>query len=556
MQPGNTQRMTVPRLMSFLVLCCGLGSAAAQAQSSSADKPDKIGPPTAVPALKGLEGVKLPSDAIIVVCEQAADALRQLPRFIVIAPEKLKEMQDEIDRLKAKPRQEKPVLPSLLHIEGRVEGEVVHFDVRYELETDRPGALLALGCKQARLRGASLDGRAPLIRVVEGEGFVANVENKGKAQLTAQYSLPLTASGATGATRTLDLDLPHAAGTTIKLHIGDVKDMRVNDRALDNPLLTWRGGWLEGSLDPVPAGKLTITWKGSSAAPGGPAVLTAEGHIQVRVDRRQLSTEAVLDIKVQGGQTNVWKLLVPLQSQLKLKPADEGRITIETRDFPNASLRTLRMKEPSSEPLTVTVEASQPVSPRSGARLGIGPFALLGATRQTGTGVISSEAGNLLLHTHLPASRTTTLVPPKPDDLKGSQVHAFSYVLPPLSDNPPFVDKNGTLSLLEVEAETVRGRIETRVSHVFRLPRKENAEDQRFWMVQTTIEARLLQPGVEQLVWQLPPDWRYVGSEQRPGEPRVDVESRDKDPRIVLRPAREPWKTFQIALRQIRTAQR
>jgi len=63
-----------------LLLLVGFDAAThAQTSSSNPDKKSPASPPSVQP-VKGLDGLKLPSDAIIVVCEQAADAMRLLPR--------------------------------------------------------------------------------------------------------------------------------------------------------------------------------------------------------------------------------------------------------------------------------------------------------------------------------------------------------------------------------------------------------------------------------------------------------------------------------------------
>jgi hypothetical protein len=569
MQTGSNH-LPMPRVLPVLLLLTAICSETS-AQNTGSGNPEKKGPtspsapaPPSQPAKGGLDGFKLPSDAIIFVCEQAADPLRLLPRFIMIAPEKLKELLDENEKLKAKQRLDKPIQPSTCHIEGKIEGNLAHLEVRYEGVTDKPGALVALGCKQAQLTRASLDGQTPWLRMVEGEGFVMQVDKAGNYQVTVHYTLSLTGNSPT---RTLELDLPRTTGTTVKLHfVGEVKDLRVNDKPLSATRLEWHNNLLEGPPGADGLNKLTLAWKGSHVAPGGPTVLAAEGKkIEVDIDeQRRITTRATLLLNVQGGQARVWKLLVPLESRLELAPADEARLTIETQDYPNASLRTLRLKEPSADPLTVVVAPPpRPVlpatSPRPGQpptpiRVGIGPFAVLGATRQTGSVVVSNAVGNLLLQWHLPAWCRTTHRPLSAEEKKpGVQVHAFRYDLPPLNEAPPFVDKGGdpaTLAFLELEGEIVRGRVEARVTHTFRLPPAKNLTDPRTWTVTTTIDARLLQPGVETLLWQLPPDWSYDSNNPRP-EQVLDI-GQDEERQVVLKLSNESWKTFQINLKGIR----
>ena len=311
MQTGSNH-LPMPRGLPVLLLLMVFCSATAAQNPGSTGNPEKKGPttpstptPPALPAKGGLDGLKLPSDAIIFVCEQAADPLRLLPRFIMIAPEKLKEILDDNEKLKAKQRLDKPLQPSTCHIDGKIEGNLAHLEVRYEGVTDKPGAFVALGCKQAQLTRASLDGQTPWIRMVESEGFIVQVEKAGNYQVTVQYTLSLTGNSPT---RTLELDLPRTTGTTVKLHfVGEVKDLRVNDKPLSATRLDWHNNLLEGPPGSDGVSKLTLTWRGSHVAPGGPTVLAAEDQkIEVGIDeQRRITTRATLQLKVQGGQTKV-----------------------------------------------------------------------------------------------------------------------------------------------------------------------------------------------------------------------------------------------------------
>jgi len=242
-----------------------------------------------------------------------------------------------------------------------------------------------------------------------------------------------------GSTRNLELDLPRAAGTTLKLQIpGEVKDLRINDKPVADTLMTWKNGWLDGSPGTGIPDRLGLSWKGSTSLPGGPATLSAENKIVVRIDdAMRLHTEAQLLLKVQGGTTKQWRLLVPPGAQLILSSTDEDKLTVETQELPGASLRILRLKEPAAVPLTLSVRVpDRPALPRPSTRLAIGPFALLGATRQTGSIVLVNEAAGLHLQPYRLAA-TTPRVPTMEESKLGPQVRAFNYELPPLAETPP-----------------------------------------------------------------------------------------------------------------------
>jgi hypothetical protein len=507
-------------------------------------------PPTVAPQPgKTLDNIKLPADAIVVLCEQAADALRMLPRFIVLSPEKFQEMQDEIARLNAKLQGEKPTSPSFCHLEGRVEGHLVFLEARFDLTTTKPNAPILLACGQAQPTRALLDGKTPLLRS-EAEGYVVHVEKPGEHSLTVQLTAALKVEGSS---RKLELDLPRAAGTKLKLDIpGEVKDLRVNDKVLSDSLLVFHQGRLEGSIElgPGQVEKLTLSWKGINTTPGSPTTLVSEGRVQVRVDERQtLSTEARLSLKVQGGQTRQWRLLVPLGARLVLSPADEERVQVDKQDYLTVSLRTLTLKEASADPLQVSVLVpARPLPPRGqpGGRVPIGPFAVLGATRQTGTLVVSSQASNVQFQFFRHGTTTEREVAAEERKL-GVRVHGFSYETLPLNENPPFTDKNsGSLSLLDLEAETVRGLVETRVTHTLRLPRKEKDVDKRQWQVTSTLGVKLIHPGVETLEVQLPPDCQFLPPDTRQPDPVLNVNFDEQRHVVQYKLQSEGWKQFQL----------
>jgi hypothetical protein len=104
-----------------------------------------------------------------------------------------------------------------------------------------------------------------------------------------------------------------------------------------------------------PAEKLDVGWRSRSAAAAG-AVLAADGAITVRVDPREVVTEAKLVLKVLGGQTRSWPLLVPAGAEVAVDPADAARVDkIDSANQKSMQLRTIRLKADSPDPLHVTV---------------------------------------------------------------------------------------------------------------------------------------------------------------------------------------------------------
>ena len=83
----------------------------------------------------------------------AADATDRPPaKQVVLSYAKYKELLDEIARLKAKSKPTPPAKCRLL--KGRVEGGLVFFTAQFEFHADRPDAVFALACGQAKALGA------------------------------------------------------------------------------------------------------------------------------------------------------------------------------------------------------------------------------------------------------------------------------------------------------------------------------------------------------------------------------------------------------------------
>jgi hypothetical protein len=480
------------------------------------------------PAGKKLDLMSLPAGAILVVCEQAADALRQVPTHVLLAPEKYQEMLDEIARLKTR-LAERPTSPARCSLKGRVEGRLVLLQAQFEFVTERPDALVALGGSPAQATAAVLDGRTPLLRT-DTEGFAVQVEKPGEHQVTLDLVLAL------GRPRTdfgFEVALPRAAITTLELDLPPgTKEVRLGNQPLADTLLTFKNNHLSGSLGAID--KLDLSWKGASTQLATP-ILTAEGHVQVRAESTGLSTEAELTLRAQDGNVRQWRLLVPLKARVQVGPADEARVErIDTTDQKAASLRTIHLKEASDTPLIVLISTHAPL-PRPGTLTPIGPFTVLGATRQYGSLLVSNAVADL--HLEYQAHGDLTRRDLSPDDQRRAPglVAAFDYrsLLP---ERPPSATAPAALSWLSLEAETVHGQVKTRLTHALSLdaeaPPAGPAEAKRAWRVLTTIEATPRRNEVDQLKVLIPPDCDLVEDSAR-GD-RVTRVDYDKAARLVV----------------------
>src|SRR6516165_8574056 len=127
-------------------------------KASGADKKtDKKSMPGPMPSadskkpidLKNLDLSSLPADAVLIICERAAEALQMVPNAVILTPSKYQEMRDEIERLRKLLQIDKPVAPSRCELKGRVEESAVILEAEFQGSTERPNTLVTLACPQA-----------------------------------------------------------------------------------------------------------------------------------------------------------------------------------------------------------------------------------------------------------------------------------------------------------------------------------------------------------------------------------------------------------------------
>jgi len=133
---------------------------------------------------------------------------------------------------------------------------------------------------------------------------------------------------------------------------------------------------------------LDISWKGSVSEPAkGPPILTATGRISVRINEVHVLTDVDLTLQVLRGETAQWQIAVPglpagTDLDVKVNPPDEQRIqSIDRAIGTEDGVVTIRLKEPSGEPLRVTLQINQR---RPGGSIPVGPFSVFGALPQKG----------------------------------------------------------------------------------------------------------------------------------------------------------------------------
>jgi hypothetical protein len=454
-------------------------------------------PPNKDAAKKGmpsLDQLKLPAGAVLVVCDKIQDALRLVPKAVVLTPEKYQEL---IDRIAALEKQVKPgrQLPNVCKLTGKVEGDQVHLQIDYRFRTDKAGAQVFLGCQGTQPTRAALDpgdarpeGQLPLL-VPVNDGLVVQVADPGDHRLSLWLRVPVgvRAAGAPGAftEKGFELNLPGAAVTTLELTLpAAVKELRWNDR---NEARADGGPW---TLALGSVKNAAFAWREPIALAGAGALLTADAQITVEIDEQAVQQSAVLTLQDLRGQAKEWQVWVPAGAQVQLKSAATPAPRLLAA---GASLYRVVLDQPTNERLQLEVQHRQPRRPR----VPVGPFTVAGTPTQQGA---------VLIKTTPEATRGVRLeyVRPRgvlPHDVTEEQrrqnvVAVFQYGT--VAAAPP---PKGAAPLLEVELQPVRGVVEARVEHTLRLRPAETG-----WQVQATtrIQATPLHTGVGHLDVQLP----------------------------------------------------
>jgi hypothetical protein len=515
-----------------------LGAAAAQPAGSDKKGTNAGDKKAAVPEA-------FPSATVIGVYESVADALRKNPDFFLVKRERYKELVDAEKRLQAHLGRPRPLAttPSKCVLKGKVEGGLVLLQAQFEFDTQKPGEVVRLACGLANATGATLDGRTPALlggrgRVApakgrpgddEAEGFSVWVEKPGDHQLALDLVLAVAAWPTL--TQGFVLDLPRAAMTRLELELpGGAGDIHVGGKVLGETLLKQKNNAVAGPLGAID--RLDLSWK-PAQAPSASAVLASEGVIEVRVDNLQVKTEAKLSLRVLGGQVRQWSLLVPLKAVVKADSGDEGRILrIDVVDQKQASLRTIHLKEASASPLNITITSTQPApQPGSARPAPIGPYAVLGAVRQSGSVLVSNTVADW--HLEFAPHGDLTRRGASDEELRRDPALVAAFRYGPVGGGGMRERVSGAISWLDLEAQNVRGQIKTRCEHLLHL---ETVGDGPRWQVQSKITVTPRWADVDRFTVLLPDGCKFNSEGSNPWPERVRaVTSVDAGRRVEFR---------------------
>jgi hypothetical protein len=450
--------------------------------------------PAAGSRLRDVDKLKIPPGAILVICREVKEALDLFPEGVLLAPDKYQTLMDRLEQLEKQARAALVDVPSVCKLTGQVDGDLVRLQAHYAIRTDRPRALVTLGCQRAWLKpGATLDGHLPLLIPGDDGQIRVQVETPGEHQVTLELELPLTSKDAKGLEQGFNMGLPGAAITSLD-HFTlarAVPEVRINGRSVrTQPVDTQRS-----RLDGVPLGPVTrldLAWKGPAVRPQNEKpLLEADGRVFVRVTEGSVITDAEFKLQVLRGEVREWRIQLPPHQLLEVKeprPQEEILEGIDLPDGRNPMLR-IRMKEATAQPLKVVLQIRQP---RSKAPLPVGPFTVLEAVRQRGLiGVIA--APDLRLR-YFPQGDVVQREISE-EMRRENSVAEFSYgnlISSPHPGAPP----------LTIQVEEVKGTVETRVEHHLQLT-------EQGWQAKVILNVTPVRTKIDHVDVEVPPAFEY-----------------------------------------------
>jgi hypothetical protein len=480
-----------------------------------------VGPPAPTSPVP-LDALKLPSGSVIVVCEQAKEALQLLSKFVVLSPEMYQEMRDRINRLEREARPSRPILPSECHLSGGVVGGSVRLRLEYRFKTDQPRAVVFLGCRDASPVSAVLDPQSggekglALLDPPGEEGYTLRVVTPGEHQFVLEVVPPPVNREGKSADQGFEINLPGAAITTFDhFEVAEgVTDLRLTKR-LSRPRFlpptvtvsakSLREKSSEHQVVLGPAEHLEVAWKSPAPRPAGPPLLAAEGVIRVRVEDTHITTDVVLNLKALQGETDVWRLHVPPTAVVSEPRLPDERIKELELPREGTSELTVQLREPGKE-LKVAFQVKRPRQ-GDGKPVAIGPFALLASNQipQKGTITVTAPA-DLRVRTHLRSEggQRDVTEEQRPDHT----VAAYTYWNWP----PPGGPVQPLPPLCNLDIEPVKGLVETHLTHKLRL-------EGNTWKLSTELQVLHCRTGIDRLDVQVPASLRL--------DPRVVTSSRE-----------------------------
>jgi hypothetical protein len=433
------------------------------------------------------------------------------PDRVLISPQELQKLNDQIDQLRKQLAARRPVPPSGCAIRAKVEkrGEtlVAAVPITYAFRTTAANTPVALGGKRAFPVSAALDGqKLPILETAE-DGFAALVETPGDHSLLVEYEAPVTGRG----TKTeigFELGLPRAAITTLAFEpLPDVKRVNLTTRAtdptqpkpppplrqsLDAKALAPRSGSDGYPLGPVESVELTWDPPAVAAQPTD-QVQTADLQVTCKLTDRGVETTAELRPR---GTAREWRIAAPATAEvtatrLREPGTDVGPIqppTVTHPPDPNRPVWKVELPVGASPADWVFAVSLRQDRPKPGDPVAVGPLAVLDVARQTGTVKVSAAGSVRLEFEHGPELHRV-----EPAAADGTATE-FRFATGPTGRNVPG-------PLFHVRAYPVAGALRVKPTYTLRLVGTA-------WQVEAAVHVTPVRTEVSSVTVELPADWR------------------------------------------------
>jgi len=203
---------------------------------------------------------------------------------------------------------------------------------------------------------------------------------------------------------------------------------------------------------------------------------------------------------VRRGQTDRWDLVVPPNALIVIPPTEDRVAAVEPSDR-KGTLRTIRLKQPTADPVAIAVQVQQA---RNGPLVPVGPFLLKGAVPQQGQILVTAPA-RVTPHVQAVAEAVYALSPREATEEEkklypGSLAYRYGLQAAPAGPVVP------PLFLLDISR--VQPVVEAKVTHSLTWE-FAGAEGPSGWRVHTVVEANVLHTDVDHLQLSFPSGYEF-----------------------------------------------
>jgi hypothetical protein len=364
-----------------------------------------------------------------------------------VPAEKYRELQERVDRLQAIIHAAQPIRPRACELDGRVEQRgrqaVVRIKATFKVTTNRPDAIVYLGCQRTHaVEARTEDGKAPLL-VAADDGLRVQFPTSGEHTLRLELDCPLMPRGVKGSELGFEIGLPGAAITTLTLEPpANVKQYTLTTRAPKGQavvgaaevdveqaevdrFLAAKGGAPLGAI-----GSLVVSWEDPTRK--AEAVRSVDGEVKVNIGSDDLITEARLRLR---GPASEWRFTAPATADVTVGPwvnpsggktpaePAPGRVPNVVRPEPGQTVWRVEVREPATTDLLVTINTRTPRGRDAAGRgpFPVGPFVVLDVSQQAGVIRIRAPLAVIVNATTHGDSRRES------DDPGGQIVYRYRY---------------------------------------------------------------------------------------------------------------------------------